>query len=666
QPPPTRLRRLPRRAAGGEHAPALDRLHPVAPRRRGVGAAVARPRAAGRAAAPGAARARPRPRARRPPLRADGDERRAVHASGPAGLRAVRRVRAGGAGTGPRVVPRAPRPRAARQAGAPVRGALHPPADGLRAVVARGARRAAWSGGAGPPRPRAGGGAGAGAPDADRPLRGVEHSDGELPAAERRAAARTDGRGGGAGGRRAAVSGPRTLPRAGGVRGGGGAADHPGAPARLRRAPPPGRRQLLPRPGALRPPGVLRSAAGGAGADGPLQRRGLARRPPRAHRAAAAPDGRTPRRPRLERARGGGLRVVAAPRRRAAAGAAGRARTRRLRRPRDGAGGGGALPDGGLPADAPRRAVCVGPPAPATRPSGGADPGDDVSGRGAQAKTVQRGGAVVIGAGPAGLTAAYELRTRTDLPVTVFEATGALGGISQTVVYRRNRMDIGGHRFFSKSDRVLDWWLAMIPPEAGGAQALAYQGKTTRVALDGGAPIPPEAPAFMLRERSSRIFFAGQFFDYPIRLTPATLRTLGPRRAARIGASYLRSTLSPFREPQNLEEFFINRFGRELYETFFRDYTEKVWGAPCSEIPADWGAQRVKGLSIGSALRHFVRGLVGRDGGARQKGTETSLIEQFLYPRRGPGEMWEVVAARVAGAGGAIRMRHRVDRLRME
>ncbi|HLT47522.1 MAG TPA: NAD(P)/FAD-dependent oxidoreductase [Rubricoccaceae bacterium] len=289
-----------------------------------------------------------------------------------------------------------------------------------------------------------------------------------------------------------------------------------------------------------------------------------------------------------------------------------------------------------------------------------------MSGRGAQAKTVQRGGAVVIGAGPAGLTAAYELRTRTDLPVTVFEATGALGGISQTVVYRGNRMDIGGHRFFSKSDRVLDWWLAMIPPEAGGAQALAYQGKTTRVALDGGAPIPPEAPAFMLRERSSRIFFAGQFFDYPIRLTPATLRKLGLRRAARIGASYLRSTLSPFREPQNLEEFFINRFGRELYETFFRDYTEKVWGAPCSEIPADWGAQRVKGLSIGSALRHFVRGLVGRDGGARQKGTETSLIEQFLYPRRGPGEMWEVVAARVAGAGGAIRMRHRVDRLRME
>src|SRR5690606_40953378 len=111
---------------------------------------------------------------------------------------------------------------------------------------------------------------------------------------------------------------------------------------------------------------------------------------------------------------------------------------------------------------------CVGPPAPATRPSGGADPGDDVSGRGAQAKTVQRGGAVVIGAGPAGLTAAYELRTRTDLPVTVFEATGALGGISQTVVYRGNRMDIGGHRLLSKSDRLLGWSLAMVPPEAGG------------------------------------------------------------------------------------------------------------------------------------------------------------------------------------------------------
>jgi protoporphyrinogen oxidase len=283
------------------------------------------------------------------------------------------------------------------------------------------------------------------------------------------------------------------------------------------------------------------------------------------------------------------------------------------------------------------------------------------------AETVQRGGAVVIGAGPAGLTAAFELRTRTDLPVTVFEATDALGGISQTVVYRGNRMDIGGHRFFSKSDRVLDWWLAMMPPEAEGAQALAYQGKTTEVTLRGGAaPIPPEAPAFMLRPRSSRIFFAGRFFDYPVTLTPDTLRKLGLRRTLRIGTSYLRSALFPVREPENLEEFFVNRFGRELYETFFRDYTEKVWGVPCTEIPADWGAQRVKGLSVGSAISHFLRSLVGRNGDARQKGTETSLIEQFLYPRRGPGEMWEVVAGRVEGEGGQIRMRHRVDRLVVE
>jgi protoporphyrinogen oxidase len=289
-----------------------------------------------------------------------------------------------------------------------------------------------------------------------------------------------------------------------------------------------------------------------------------------------------------------------------------------------------------------------------------------VSEQGRKAETVQQGGAVVIGAGPAGLTAAYELRTRTDLPVTVFEATDALGGLSQTVVYRGNRMDIGGHRFFSKSDRVLDWWLAMLPPEAGGAQALAYQGRTATVTLGVGAPIPPEAPAFMLRPRSSRIYFAGRFFDYPVTLTPDTLRKLGLRRTLRIGASYLRSALFPIREPQNLEEFFVNRFGRELYATFFRDYTEKVWGVPCTEIPASWGAQRVKGLSVARAVSHFLRSLVGRDEGVRQKGTEASLIEQFLYPRRGPGEMWETVARRVAEVGGAIRMHHRVDRLEIQ
>ena len=219
--------------------------------------------------------------------------------------------------------------------------------------------------------------------------------------------------------------------------------------------------------------------------------------------------------------------------------------------------------------------------------------------------------ALVIGAGPAGLTAAYELATRTDLRVVVLEATDALGGISQTVVYKGNRIDIGGHRFFSKSDRVLDWWLDMLPSEAGGAASISYQNKTRDVDLE-PAEVAEHLPAFMVRERTSRIYFAGQFFDYPISLSPGTLRKLGARRTARIGASYVRAHLRPIRPEATLEDFFINRFGRELYQTFFREYTEKVWGVPCHEIPAEWGAQRVKGLSVARAIGHFARGLVPR------------------------------------------------------
>jgi protoporphyrinogen oxidase len=243
--------------------------------------------------------------------------------------------------------------------------------------------------------------------------------------------------------------------------------------------------------------------------------------------------------------------------------------------------------------------------------------------------------AIIIGAGPAGLTAAYELISRSDIHPIVLERSTYMGGISRTVEYKGNRMDIGGHRFFSKSDRVMDWWQAQMPI-AADTQA---EGNDLRM---------------LLRARRSRIYFLRKFFEYPIQLTWDTVRKLGLWRTFRIALSYLRSSLFPLRPVHNLEEFFINRFGRELYRTFFKSYTEKVWGVPCDQIRAEWGAQRIKGLSIRKAVLHFLNQATGKGRPLGQKGTETSLIDQFLYPKLGPGQMWEEVARKVVAGGGEI------------
>ena len=273
--------------------------------------------------------------------------------------------------------------------------------------------------------------------------------------------------------------------------------------------------------------------------------------------------------------------------------------------------------------------------------------------------------AVIIGAGPAGLTAAYELLERTDVRPIVLEATDQLGGIARTVNYKGNRIDIGGHRFFSKVDRVMEWWLHMLPLQRLAdpkQQTITYHHRSTSVA-GGEGPDPDQADRVMLlRERRSRIYFNRRFFDYPISLSPDTLKKLGIFRSARIGFSYIRSALFPIKPERNLEEFFINRFGRELYRTFFKDYTEKVWGVPCQDISAEWGAQRIKGLSITKAIAHFVKKLFAPKRDIAQKGTETSLIEQFLYPKFGPGQMWDVTAREVRERGGEILMRHVVTR----
>jgi protoporphyrinogen oxidase len=267
--------------------------------------------------------------------------------------------------------------------------------------------------------------------------------------------------------------------------------------------------------------------------------------------------------------------------------------------------------------------------------------------------------AVIIGAGPAGLTAAYELLTRTDIqPIVIERDPDHVGGISRTVSYRGNRIDIGGHRFFSKSDRVMQWWTQMLPVRVprDASVEITYQ-RATR-ALSEGLRQASESDGdnvMLIRPRRSRIAYGGQFFQYPLDLSLDTLRKLGFFKVARIVASYMHAVLLPSRQERTLEDFFIGRFGVELYTTFFKSYTEKVWGRKCNEISAEWGAQRVKGLSITKAIVHAARKVAGI-GSLAGKSGETSLIEHFLYPAFGPGQMWETVARKVKDLGGEIRM----------
>jgi len=278
--------------------------------------------------------------------------------------------------------------------------------------------------------------------------------------------------------------------------------------------------------------------------------------------------------------------------------------------------------------------------------------------------------ALIIGAGPAGLTAAYELLDQTDIHPIILEASGEIGGISRTARYRGNRMDLGGHRFFSKSDRVMKWWLNIFPRQGAPARddrllerevelaaSVACRPLRSKNAETCPAPDPEETDEVMLvRNRLSRILFLRKFFDYPVSLSKTTISNLGMARMAKIGAGYFATRLFPIRNEKTLEDFFVNRFGWELYRTFFKDYTEKVWGVSCREIPADWGAQRVKGLSLSKAILHALKSMAPTKGGIEQKGTETSLIESFLYPKYGPGQLWETVARQVHEQGADIRV----------
>lgn len=265
---------------------------------------------------------------------------------------------------------------------------------------------------------------------------------------------------------------------------------------------------------------------------------------------------------------------------------------------------------------------------------------------------------LIIGAGPAGLTAAYELLTErqsgspavdNDYEVIVFEESESMGGISRTVNYNGNRMDMGGHRFFSKVPEVNEWWAKMLPEQGFASYDDILLNRSMPVAAHG--PNPEKEDRVMLnRNRVSRIYFNKKFFDYPISLKFETFKNMGLGTTIIVGFSYLKSLIHK-RKENSLEDFYINRFGKKLYSMFFENYTENLWGRNPSEIAPDWGAQRVKGLSIIAIIKD-VFGKMLPD--KQNRKVETSLIEQFKYPKLGPGQLWDVTAEEVTKLGGKI------------
>lgn len=281
--------------------------------------------------------------------------------------------------------------------------------------------------------------------------------------------------------------------------------------------------------------------------------------------------------------------------------------------------------------------------------------------------------AIIIGAGPAGLTAGYELLERTAVVPLLIEKSDYIGGLARTMVYKGNRIDIGPHRFFSKSDRVMDWWAMMMPIEASaeGEHEITYHQKKRVIKVDESnsrkdGEDSNDGNEMILLKRRTRIYYLRKFFDYPISLKIQTFTNLGIVKTMRIGFSYLKAAAFPIKPETNLEQFITNRFGKELYLTFFKDYTEKVWGIDCDKISAAWGAQRIKGLSITKAVFHALKKIFSGIGDLRQKQTETSLVEQFLYPKLGTGSLWEKVADKIKDGGGQIKQGFEVEKLTVE
>ena len=266
---------------------------------------------------------------------------------------------------------------------------------------------------------------------------------------------------------------------------------------------------------------------------------------------------------------------------------------------------------------------------------------------------------IVIGAGPAGLTAAYELLKQGGgkYEVTVLEETNEIGGISKTVKYKGNRMDMGGHRFFSKMPEVNKWWNEMLPMQ--GSPSYDDLLLDRKVPLHKNGPDPEKTDRVMLtRHRVSRILFDDKFYDYPVSLKPATIKNFGFLTTMKVGCSYIAAALH--KKPESsLENFYINCFGKKLYSMFFEYYTENLWGRHPSDIDASWGAQRTKGLSIVGIIKDFF----GKTFKVKNRKVNTSLIEEFKYPKFGPGQLWETTAEEFQKLGGTVIMNACVKKL---
>jgi protoporphyrinogen oxidase len=267
--------------------------------------------------------------------------------------------------------------------------------------------------------------------------------------------------------------------------------------------------------------------------------------------------------------------------------------------------------------------------------------------------------AIIIGAGPAGLTAAYQLLKETDIQPILFEKSSMIGGISQTAIYKENHIDLGGHRFFTKNKDVMNLWQELMPLQGAPSKDDLLLNRVRE--FPGKADPEMEDEVLLVRNRVSRIYYLAHFFDYPISMKLSTFANMGPWRTIKAGVGYMYSAMFK-RQEHSLEDFYINRFGKPLYQMFFEDYTEKLWGKHPKYISAEWGAQRVKGLSLSKAILSAIT----KPFKKKNDKVETSLIEEFYYPKKGPGQLYEKMADKIKEMGGEIHMNADVQKIKME